>query len=503
MSDNTTPPTASEPMPEGEEAAPPGTHVMAIVRWVLIAAMAVGAAVAWMSYAGVWKEIGHHSSVVYYCPMHPSVQQDHPGECPICGMTLVPKEKSGGKGATPPMAQSTPDAGAVHGLVPVDLTPERIQLMGMRTAKVERQRLVPDLRTVGYVTANEEGLMRVQPRFSGWIVDLMVDKTGQRVTKGQVLATIYSPDLLTAQQEFLNARKWSAHADPQAPTAHELSMGLAEDARKRLELLGIANEDIDMLEKTNQPVRALKLRSTATGYVVTKTAVQGAFVQPGAELFQIADLSTVWILADIEENEAQCVRVAAPARLELTAYPGKSFGGRVQFLYPNVDSSTRTLKARLEFENPKLWLKPGMYGNVSIQLKAAEGLTIPADALVDTGESKYVFLARPGGHFEPREVRVGFRTGERVEILAGLGEGDEVVTTANFLIDSESRLRAAITEQGTSGAKGSSQGPDCGSDFDRQKFPDKYQQCRQCEIVHRGMGTMEEDCKNAIPQPWR
>jgi Cu(I)/Ag(I) efflux system membrane fusion protein len=498
--DNMLPPSERDAMPEGEEAPPRGAHAMAILRWILIVSMAVGALAAWLSYAGVWKKVGH-SPVAYYCPMHPSVQQDHPGECPICSMTLVPKDK--GASAKPePTSAPARDGGAVAGLVPIDLSPERIQRMGMRTASVERERLVPELRTVGYVSANEEGLARIQPRFSGWIVDLFVDKTGQRVSKGQALATIYSPELLTAQQELLNARKWSARPTGDAPESHHLSIDLADDARRRLELLGIAEEDIATMEKTGKPVRALPLRSTVSGYVTTKTAVQGLYVQPGGELFQIADLSTVWVLADVYENEIDRVRPGAPARLELAAHPGRSFGGRVQFVYPNVDSTTRTLKARLAFKNPDLWLRPGMYGNVSIQLKAAEGLTIPADALVDTGESQYVFLALAGGHFEPRPVRVGFRSGSKVEILSGLQAGDVVVTTANFLIDSESRLHAAITEEGP-GANGAAQGPSCGADFDRTRFPDKYEQCRRCEIVHRGMGSMEQDCKNAIPRPWR
>lgn len=536
-----------EPLPEGEEEAPPGVRVMAIVRWVLVIAMALAATASVLHYFGAFSRSGVSATgKQYYCPMHPSVVQDHPGECPICSMTLV--EKTGG--TSKPPATSTPMKGTanpadpyycpmhpnetsqdpnakcpecgmkmvprpanekpmsmgaamaampmsaeMNKLAPIDLTPERIQLLGMRTARVRRETLSPELRTVGFVTANEEGLARVNTRFSGWIERLFVNKTGERVAHGQPLANIYSPDVLAAEQEFLNARKWKGGAD-NGSAASQVTSGLYDDARRRLELLGISAREIDELDKSGQPVRALTIRSPVDGYVTTKNALQGLFVQPGTALFEIADLSTIWVLADIYESEVGRVRVGEKTRLTLTAYPGERFTGRVQFIYPTVDSDTRTVKVRLEFKNAKLRLLPGMYGDVVIELGRAEGVVVPAEAIVDTGEVQYVFLAEAGGHFTPREVELGMRSGTNVQILGGVREGETVVTTANFLIDSESRLRATI--EGATGGESTEAVP-----IDKDKFPDKYQQWKQCEIQHRGMGTMEEDCKNAIPKPWR
>ena len=587
---------AAEHFEEGEEAAPPGARTMAIVRWALISLMALAAAASIVHYFGVFHpSSAAESGTQYYCPMHPSIVQDHPGECPICSMTLVAREGGKGKSQSPPgmhkvsMAADRADAGGqqpdggkhqgayycpMHpnetsddpnarcpecamkmeprpqkaqedmkgmsgmpgmagmpgmqmpdagqgttprsestgpgapgregripaGLGPVDLTSDRIQLLGMRTAPVKRQQLDPELRTVGYVAANEKGLAQLHTRFAGWIEQLNVNQTGERVRRGQVLASIYSPELLNAQQEFINARRWSSESgDPKSVSQMTVS-GLAADARRRLELLGISKTEIDRLAQSGQPLRALPVRSTVNGYVTAKNVQQGQYVDPSAVMFEVADLSTVWVLADVYEYQVDRISVGQRGVLELVGLPGRTFSGQVQFIYPSIDAATRTLRVRFEFPNPDLKLRPGMYGNVQLQLEKKIGLVIPSEALVDTGEVQYVFLALGGGHFEPRRVRVGERSGEMVQILEGVEEGEVVVTTANFLIDSESRLRATIE-----GATGSA--PQVASDadgvIDKAKYPDKYQQYRACEVQHRGMGTMEEDCKNAIPKPWK
>lgn len=540
-----------EYMPEGEEEAPPGVRVMAVVRWVLVGMMALAAVGSVAHYKG-WLGVAQAQGDTYYCPMHPSVTDDHASECPICGMTLVKREAEGKPDAGPaapttaagvlppgheghrheptdpyacpmdPMETGqTPDARcpvcgmklearepapppeaqsgqtAVPGLSPVDLSPERIQLIGMKTAKVKREALTPEIRTVGYVAVNEGKMALVQTRFSGWIETLPVARTGEKVKKGQVLATIYSPELLTVQQEYLNALRWA-----KSPTGGQadLSAGLAEDARRRLELLGIAKQDIAEIERTGQPVRAMRVRAPKGGYITRKSAVQGTYVQPGTELFEIAELDKVWVLADVYEYEVPLVRDGLEATLSLGSYPGEKFTGKVEFLYPTLDPDTRTLRIRLEFANPDLRLRPGMYGDVLIRLERAEGLVVPIDALVDTGEVQYVFVARTGGRFEPRKVRVGIRSGGKVQLLSGVSEGETVVTTANFLIDSESRLQAAISGQAAapSGAAAA-----CEQDFDKQKFPKKFEECVACETQHAGMGTMVEDCKKAIAKPWK
>jgi Cu(I)/Ag(I) efflux system membrane fusion protein len=325
-----------------------------------------------------------------------------------------------------------------------------------------------------------------------------VNQTGERVQRGQVLASIYSPELLNAQQEFVNARRWSNEGgDPKSVSQMTIS-GLALDARRRLELLGISKTEIDRLAKTGQPMRALPVRSTVSGYVTSKTVQQGQYVDPAAVMFEVADLSTVWVLADVYEYQVERVKLGQRGTLELVGLPGRSFAGQVQFIYPSIDPATRTLRVRLEFPNSGLKLRPGMYGNVRLQLETRVGLVVPSEAIVDTGEEQYVFLALGAGHFEPRRVRLGERAGEMTQILEGVGEGDTVVTSANFLLDSESRLRATIEGSSTQATAS-----DADQAIDQQKYPDKFQQYRACEVQHRGMGTMEEDCKKAIPKPWK
>jgi Cu(I)/Ag(I) efflux system membrane fusion protein len=243
--------------------------------------------------------------------------------------------------------------------------------------------------------------------------------------------------------------------------------------------------------------------------VVAKSAVVGVAVQPGTVLFEVADLSHVWVSADIYEQDISHINVGQKARMELSSFPGEIHTGKVQFIYPLLDSGSRTLRVRLEFKNktdrngPRL--RPGMSGTVYLDLPRTTGLLAPAEAVVDTGETHYLFVAKAGGHFEPRMVKVGARLKDRVEILSGVSEGETVVTTGNFLIDSESRLRAAIEGQTSPGGDGAAPKPlsSCDTDFDAQKYPDKANACRACEIQHRGMGTMVDDCKNAIPTPWR
>jgi Cu(I)/Ag(I) efflux system membrane fusion protein len=387
--------------------------------------------------------------------MHPEVTSDDPNAtCEKCGgMKLMKRESA--PAATPAGAAPAPAAaahgGAVHGLVPIQLTPERIQLMGMRTAPATRARLGSELRTVGFVQPNEGGIAMIHTRFSGWIEELQVAQTGQEVKKGQVVATVYSPDLLAAQQELLNALRWSS-AGSQSADSERLSATLAQDARRRLELLGVSSQEIDAIVKSGKPMRAVSLRSPVSGYVTEKNALQGQFVTPDTTLFTVADLSTVWVVADAYEYEVSRVRKGQAARLQLAAYANKTFTGKVQYVYPTLDAATRTLKIRIEFKNPGLALRPGMFGDVFLDTAAAEGLVVPSEAVVDTGDARYVFVAQGGGRFEPRAVAVGARGDGKVQVLSGLKEGEQVVTTANFLVDSESRLRAAIEGFGEQGA---------------------------------------------------
>jgi len=422
------------------------------------------------------------AAVIYQCPMHPSVMQDRPGECPICGMDLVKVDAAVKKAPAPKPATSTavpqgkywcpmhpevtsddpnarcekcggmklmprevspPDARPVPGLVPVDITSERVQLMGMRTAKVTRERLSPLLRTIGFISANESTLAIITARFTGWVDELKVAQSGQQVAKGQVLVNVYSPELTTAQQVFVNAMRWVREPNSGAPGGN-VAGNLDQDARKRLELLGMAPQDVAELAKAAKPFTSTPIRSPVSGYVARRGALPGLYFTPGTELFQVADLSSVWVIADIYEYDMSRVKVGQRATLSLGAYPGERFAGRVQFIYPAVNPESRTLQARMEFRNAGLKLRPGMYGDVVIELDAAGGLVVPTESIVDTGEQRYVFVSKSGGRFEPRLVKLGARTEGKVQVLEGVAEGETVVTTANFLVDSESRLRAAV-----------------------------------------------------------
>jgi Cu(I)/Ag(I) efflux system membrane fusion protein len=513
MSEPHATPHGDEPLPEGEEAPPPGTRAMGIVRWSLVGLMAVAAAAAWIHHATSGGVLSHAER--YHCPMHPTVVATAGGECPICGMDLVLVAPGAGEGggerggghaghgeaagapaaAGPSAAHGAPagplyecpmkcdpkfvtpdpkarcpvcgmklapvapavDAPAaapegVPGLAPVDLTVDRIQLMGMRTAAARRAPLSASLRTVGFVTAPEGGLVSVTTRFTGWIESLGASETGQAVARGQILATVYSPEMINAQQVFLNAIRWSDRregatqgvAGPTPTASPQLASDLERDARVRLEQLGFAREDIDAIARTGKPTSGVNVRSPVRGYVARRSAIKGLYVQPGTELFQIADLSRVWVLADVYEGEIGRVAVGQKATLALAAWPGETFTGRVTFLYPAINTGSRTLQARLEFPNPGLRLRPGMYGDVTLEVGASEAVVVPREALVDTGEVQYVFVARGGGRFEPRRVRVGLGGEGQVAILSGLAEGESVVTSAAFLLDSESRLRAAL-----------------------------------------------------------
>jgi Cu(I)/Ag(I) efflux system membrane fusion protein len=433
------------------ERVPPGVRTMAIVRWGLVLGMGLVAAfsIAQAARARTHHDAASKDALVYRCPMHPAIVQDHPGECPICGMTLVLVTKEEAAGGAKPAAGGP----TVPGLAPIELSADRVQLIGMRTAKVERAPLGGALRTVGVIAPNERGLAQISVRFSGWVQRLAVPETGRRVARGEVLATVFSPDVLSAEQEYLTARGWSdGEGKPDGVgDSHGAAGGgasLAAAARRRLELLGIAAPEIDALAARHQVDEAVPIRSPVAGYVTARNVVAGGAVQPGAPLFEVADLSRVWLLAEVFEHDAARLRLGQKATLELSAYPGERFAGRVQFIFPTVDPRTRTFRVRLEFPNSQgpsgVKLRPGMYGDVSLALPSASGLVVPAEALVDTGEQQYVFVARGAGRFEPRPVRVGAREGERVQITEGLAEGDVVVTTGNFLLDSESRLRGAI-----------------------------------------------------------
>lgn len=338
-----------------------------------------------------------------------------------------------------PVAEQTTDPRA-----PVNLDLRRQQLIGVRTAPVERANMAKTIRAVGTVRYDETRLADVNLKLEGWIRDLYVDYTGKLVQRGDPLFTLYSPELLTTQQEYLLALKTRDQLrQSQVPDALERADRLVDAARQRIALWDLPADQIRALEETREAPTEVTFRSPVTGYVIEKPALAGMHVTPGQTLYKIADLSRVWIEADIYEQELLLVRVGQSATATLDAYPDERFTARVIYIYPFVEENTRTVRVRLELANRGGRLKPGMYANVALETPIGMSTTVPANALLDSGTRQLVFVAEGDGYFQPRDVTVGQRLGDRVQILAGLKEGEVVAMGATFFLDSESQLRAS------------------------------------------------------------
>ncbi len=382
--------------------------------------------------------------VLYWVdPMHPAYKSNNPGTAPDCGMDLVPVYESGDQTATnlPPGA--------------IQITPERQQLIGVQYGQAVYRTVSKTLRTVGRLAYDETRVTHVHTKYEGWIEEVFVDFTGKLVKKGQPLMSIYSPELLQTQQEFLLARRGRAELG-ESPF-HEAVYGansLYEAARKRLELWDISEEQIRELERSGKPTRALPLYAPNSGFVITRNAFQKQRVMPETELYTIADLSNIWVVADIYEFEAPEVKLGQAAVVTLTYFPGRTFRGKVTYIYPQLDNVTRTLKVRVEVPNPGFALKPDMYANVELKIDYGQHVVVPQEAVMDSGAEKQVFVAREGGYFEPRRVELGAKVDQDVIVLSGLKAGEMVVTSANFLIDSESKLKSATSGMGAPGGHG-------------------------------------------------
>ena len=336
---------------------------------------------------------------------------------------------------------------AGHEMTPsaVNVSPDKQQLMGIRTATAEIRPMVQKIRTVGIVTYDETRLAQVFSKVEGWIEELLVNYTGTLVRKGQPLFTLYSPDLVATQEEYLLALK--AKQTLGSSSIKEISAGsesLLESAHRRLSLWDISEEQIRDLEKSGKPKRNLTFYSPISGFVLKKDAVQGMRVMPDKELYTIADLSNVWVNADIYEYELAQVRVGHTATIRVASYPARDFIGKVSWISPVLDEKTRTAKLRLEFPNRDFLLKPEMYANAEIEINAGRKLAVPDEAVLDSGLRKIVFLDKGEGRFEPAEVKIGNKFDGYYEVLAGLSPGERILASASFLLDSESRLKEAM-----------------------------------------------------------
>ena len=419
----------------------------------------------------------------YHCAMHATMVSDRPDACPICQMRMVPDEEvEQGSGASAPsgggrvfyrstmnpsevsdkpgkdamgmemaaeeVAERPPEGPVVEGRASVKISPERRQLIGVRTAVVERKPLTKEIRTVGRVTFDEARLHHVHTKIGGWIERLYAN-TGEVVQKGQPLLTIYSPELLATAQEYLLALKARDRlAGSTLPSVKASGGDLVESARRRLLLYDLTEDQIDVLANAGEAPRTTTIYAPMTGHVIMRNVTHGEKIDSGTALLDLADLSRVWVLADVYEYELPLVHEGQEATMSLSYLPGRTFEGRITLIYPALEEATRTVKVRLEFPNPGLALKPDMYTDVEIRASMGEKLLVPESAVISTGERDLAFVDRGGGYFEPRTLTLGLRDPNAFEVISGLAEGERVLVSANFFVDSESTLKAALRETG-------------------------------------------------------
>ena len=327
----------------------------------------------------------------------------------------------------------------------IEVSPEKQQLVGIRTTVAEVRPLTKKIRTVGIVSYDETKVAQVFTKVEGWIEKLFVDYTGKLVHKGQPLFTLYSPDLVATQEEYLLAlQAKDAVASSSLQEIRQGAASLLQATRRRLSLWDISDEQIEDLEKTRQPKKSLTIFSPISGFVIKKDALQGMKVMPDKELYTITDLSTVWVNADVYEYELSSIQIGQRATIALSYSPGRTFTGKVSWIAPVLDEKTRTAKVRIEFPNHDFMLKPEMYANVEVDVDAGRRLAIPDEAVLDSGVRKIVFLDRGEGRFEPAEVKLGSKFEGYYEVLSGVSSGQRILASASFLLDSESRLTEAM-----------------------------------------------------------
>jgi membrane fusion protein, copper/silver efflux system len=449
-----------------------------LLAWTLVATLGLGAAA-----LGVFCCAGHGDGQVqslYRCPMHPTYVSDHPGDCPICGMRLVPFDaptpapapaEHAAHGSAPapgsytcsmcpevvstepgrcpkcgmdlvPVPEARGAGAAVPGLAVVAVSEEGRRQAGIQTAVAEVRRLQRTIRTVGTVVADETRVRHVHTKVPGWVESLQVNFTGQQVRQGQPILSLYSQELLSSQQEYLQALE--ANRALGTGDARPGAGALLRASRRRLELLDVPVEAVAELERTGTPQRTVVLRSPIHGTVTAKGVFEGQQVEPGTELLTITDLSRVWIRAALYEGDASLVHVGQRATFRLPYDPRLALEAPVSFIEPSLDPASRTLGVRFELDNRAGALKPGMFVDVLLELPAEEGLAIPDAAILDTGLRRVVYVELPGGRFAPREIEVGLRAEGLAQILSGLQAGERVAIHGNFLLDSEARIQGAL-----------------------------------------------------------
>ena len=483
--DNSTPPKATERKSKDALTLPPITRGTQVVS--MIAFFVIGVVLTWFLVANpfdlsflpqrgekVTSTATDTPAAVYRCSMHPEVVQDHPGDCPICGMALGEVQESGAgsrevlywyapmdstyirdePGLSPMGMKLVPkyaddDMGSQDGIVRID--PVQVQNIGVVSTPAEISDIAQQSRTVGILDFNADAITWINIKFEGWIEKVYVNYVGDDVKKGQPLFEIYSPEVVTTQEEYLRALDYreSLEGSKRAETLRQAE-SLVRSTRERLAYWDITDEQIETLEAERQVQRRLTVTSSASGVVaeVMSEALEGMFVKPGMNLYKIADLSTVWVHADIYELDIPWVREGQPAAVSFRNDPGRKFNGKVLFLYPEVSRETRTLKICIEVPNPGRRLRPGMYADVLVQgPPVRQAVTIPQSAVIHSGERTIVFVDLGDGRFAPREVDLGVKGGNgRIQVLKGVAADERVVTQAQFMLDSESRIQTAIAQ---------------------------------------------------------
>jgi len=357
--------------------------------------------------------------------------------------TLSEHHHSNTEGSVKP--QKTPETQRVETPI-VQIPLEKQQLIAVKTVDVSLKHMEKVIRTVGRIEYDERRLATVNTKVEGWIEKLYVDYTGKYVSKGGPLAEIYSPELFATQQEFINLVKWSKTQNTEGfgKMLAQDAQQILEAARERLRLWDITDSQIKKIEESGKPIRTLTIYSPVSGYIVQKMALQGMRVMPGEKLFDVADLSTVLVIADIYEYELPLIKMGDTAKINLSYFPGKEFFSTIDLIYPTLSEETRTTKVRFTIPNPDGALKPNMYTDVQVKIDLGTKLAIPAEAVIDTGERHVVYVDKGGGNFEPREIALGLKGDGLVEVIRGLNAGERVASAANFLIDSEAKLKGVV-----------------------------------------------------------
>lgn len=374
----------------------------------------------------------------FFCPMHPSYTSQRQGDCPICNMKLVPVKDGEGT--------ATGSEESVAGRVTVMLTPEKQQLIGLRTAAVEPRELAFTLHASGVVQHDETRYAKVAPRFGGWVRKLQVNYTGATVKQGEPLLTVYSPEVLAAENDYLIAWRQAERAknDPEAKS-------LLEIARRKLRLWEIADTEIAALEQRGRASDEVLIRAPFSGHVLARNVAAGQAFMAGETLFEIADLDPIWLQLSLAESDFAHVRLQQSVWVEFPHLGNRTYEGRITFISPHIDPQSRRGEARVELANPGQVLRPDMWGQAEIEIELGERLAVPASAVLDTGARALAFVLREDNHLEPREVQIGTRMDDWWEVTDGLKAGEKVVTRALFLVDAESQLKAAIAGMGVVG----------------------------------------------------